>query len=302
MTQSKEPQNEKLINDLYEKLNWYTFEASNEQFDAKEVDAIVQLLDVLEPMKEDPGYPSDPAAARERFYKRYGLEAERAEQNGSAEKTGITAEDGTDRETAEGKPKKRKKKKMFVRFAAGLVACLVLMLSVNVGSYALKKKSFFEVVLEEVERTKIIVTGNEDPLEEGNETAIEFSSWKEAENYLAIELLQPEYLPKGYEVDEIALIKSGTRTVLLARYYNILSNKSIQIKIDIFKGDYSERTLVNDSNWKRLKDINDIFNSKYYISEEYKSIRAIFTKDKNMYIVLCQESVEELKKITESMK
>ena len=34
MTQSKELQNEKLINDLYEKLHWYTFEASDEQFDA----------------------------------------------------------------------------------------------------------------------------------------------------------------------------------------------------------------------------------------------------------------------------
>ena len=29
MTQSKELQNEKLINDLYEKLHWYTFEASD---------------------------------------------------------------------------------------------------------------------------------------------------------------------------------------------------------------------------------------------------------------------------------
>ncbi|MFR6331414.1 MAG: hypothetical protein ACLUOI_23170 [Eisenbergiella sp.] len=63
MTQSKELQNEKLINDLYEKLHWYTFEASDEQFDAEEVDAIVQLLDVLEPMKEDPRFPFDPAAA-----------------------------------------------------------------------------------------------------------------------------------------------------------------------------------------------------------------------------------------------
>ncbi len=80
MTQSKELQNEKLINDLYEKLHWYTFEASDEQFDAEEVDAIVQLLDVLEPMKEDPRYPSDPAAARERFDRRFGVEEDGAER------------------------------------------------------------------------------------------------------------------------------------------------------------------------------------------------------------------------------
>ena len=78
MTQSKELQNEKLINDLYEKLHWYTFEASDEQFDAEEVDAIVQLLDVLEPMKEDPRFPSDPAAARERFNRRFGVEEDGA--------------------------------------------------------------------------------------------------------------------------------------------------------------------------------------------------------------------------------
>lgn len=302
MTQSKEPQNEKLINDLYEKLNWYTFEASNEQFDAKEVDAIVQLLDVLEPMKEDPVYPSDPAAARERFYKRYGLEAERAEQNGSAEKTGITAEDGTDRETAEGKPKKRKKKKMFVHFAAGLVACLVLMLSVNVGSYALKKKSFFEVVLEEVERTKIIVTGNEDPLEEGNESVIEFSEWEEVENYLNMNLLEPEYLPPNYEIDEITLRESGSRTIVLARYINKLSDRNLHVEVDYFEGDYSKRALVNDNKWKKIEDIHDNFNSLYYESNKYNCIKAMFTDDKKIYIILCQETIDELKKVTESMK
>ncbi len=292
MTQSKEPRNEKLINDLYEKLNWYTFEASDEQFDEKEVDAIVQLLDVLEPMKEDPRYPSDPAAARDRFYKRFGLEEEMSGLRDS----------GCENMETEPAEQKGKKKKVFVRFVAGLAACLVLMLSVNVGCYALKEKSFFEVVLDEVERTKIIVTGNEDMLVEESETVIEFSSWIEAENYLAMNLLEPEYLPQSYQIDEIALIKSGSRMILLARYYNILSNKSIQIKIDIFKGEYSERTLVNDSNWKRIKGINDIYNSKYYISDKYKSVRAIFTNNKNMYIVLCQEPVAELKKITESMK
>ena len=130
MTQSKELQNEKLINDLYEKLHWYTFEASDEQFDAEEVDAIVQLLDVLEPMKEDPRYPSDPAAARERFDRRFGVEED------AAGEVDIESEAGADGVNA-GRKKGWKRKKFLIRLGFGVAACIVLMLSVNVGSLSL---------------------------------------------------------------------------------------------------------------------------------------------------------------------
>ena len=72
MTQGKGKRDEKLIEELYEKLYWYTYEASEEEFDDKEVDAIVRLLDVLDPKEDDPKFPSDPEAAFERFKSRYG--------------------------------------------------------------------------------------------------------------------------------------------------------------------------------------------------------------------------------------
>lgn len=46
----KSPQDEKLIKDLYEKLNWFTFQAGDEEFDEKQVRAILQLLDTLDPI------------------------------------------------------------------------------------------------------------------------------------------------------------------------------------------------------------------------------------------------------------
>ena len=46
----KSPQDEKLIKDLYEKLNWFTFQAEDEEFDEKQVRAILQLLDTLDPI------------------------------------------------------------------------------------------------------------------------------------------------------------------------------------------------------------------------------------------------------------
>lgn len=294
MTQSKELQNEKLINDLYEKLHWYTFEASDEQFDAEEVDAIVQLLDVLEPMKEDPRFPSDTAAARERFNRRFGVE-----EDGAGE-VDIVSEAGADGVKA-GRKRGWKRKKFLIRLGVGVAACIVLMLSVNVGSYALKQKSFLEIVQDGIGRTKVTVTGNEDALMAENEIIAEFSSWDDVEGYLDTALLKPQYLPQDYAIEKITLSKSGARKVLFALYNNKLSSKNIQIKVDIFDGEYSKRAIMNDSNWVLLDNEKDIFNSKYYTSEEYKSVRAIFTKDNKQYILLCQESIEELKKITESM-
>ena len=310
MTQSKELQNEKLINDLYEKLHWYTFEASDEQFDAEEVDAIVQLLDVLEPMKEDPRYPSDPAAARERFNRRFGVEEDRAERliEGVADVEGDESVKISNSMSVAGIgsgkagiKKVWKRKNVFVRVGVGVAACLVLMLSVNVGSYALKKKSFFEVVYDEIGRTKLTVTGNEETLED-DEVIMEFSTWTEVENYLSMDLLEPEYLPPNYIIKKITLRDCGSRTILLVRYENSLSDNVLQIEVDFYEGDYSERTLVNDANWTLLQDIHDELNSQYFENNKYKSVKVIFTKDKNVYILLCQESVEELKKITESMK
>ncbi len=46
----KSPQDEKLVKDLYEKLNWFTFQAGDEEFDEKQVRAILQLLDTLDPI------------------------------------------------------------------------------------------------------------------------------------------------------------------------------------------------------------------------------------------------------------
>ena len=78
MAENKEPRDEKLIEELYERLWWYTYEASEEEFDEKEVDAITRLLDVLEPVHDDRAYEPGADAALKRFWERYGEEEENA--------------------------------------------------------------------------------------------------------------------------------------------------------------------------------------------------------------------------------
>ena len=75
---------------------------------------------------------------------------------------------------------------------------MVLLISVNVGSYALRKKSFFEIVREEMGRTEITVTGNTEEFETNSDDALECSSWEEVKKIVGEDILEPTYIQEGY--------------------------------------------------------------------------------------------------------
>lgn len=100
MAKNNGSKDDKLIQSLYEKLNWFTYEATDEEFDSDQVQAIVKLLDTLDPLPleeaEDRSAPKlagaqkragagkvDVDAAFERFKKKYNItEEELARKNG----------------------------------------------------------------------------------------------------------------------------------------------------------------------------------------------------------------------------
>lgn len=326
MTQGKGKRDEKLIEELYEKLYWYTYEASEEEFDDKEVDAIVRLLDVLDPKEDDPKFPSDPEAAFERFKSRYGLEEEFAEADAEAEEAAsgssmgmaaaadadvnaeaaggseevaavrfggtdsivLDVEPGADSEPdngdvmesrENGKKNGVKWRRRLVRIATGAAACLVLMLSVNFGSYALKKKSFFEVVRDEVGRTKVTVTGNVDGIDENEANAVIYDSWEEVESILNAKFLKPTYLPDDYVLDFISINDMDYRKIVLARYN--AGEKNIRIKIDLYSDNYSNNTILYDDSWQLVKEDNNDRKIRYYTKDD--QVGAFFTDDKAIY-------------------
>lgn len=80
----KDPRNEKLIEELYERLDWHTFLAPSDEYNTKEVEAILNLLEELDPWPEAvqkrlEKYGKGPSAgdksdqAFERFKERYKL-------------------------------------------------------------------------------------------------------------------------------------------------------------------------------------------------------------------------------------
>lgn len=344
MTQGKGKRDEKLIEELYEKLYWYTYEASEEEFDDKEVDAIVRLLDVLDPKEDDPKFPSDPEAAFERFKSRYGLEEEFAEADAEAEEAAsgsgmgmaaaadadvnaeaagggeeeaavrfggtdsivLDVEPGADSEPdngdvmesrENGKKNGVKWRRRLVRIATGAAACLVLMLSVNFGSYALKKKSFFEVVRDEVGRTKVTVTGNVDGIDDASGSAVYYSGWNEIESIVGKQLLKPQYMPENFKMENICIDSMESKKAIIARYnYQELY---IRIEIDIYERDYSENILSFDSEWEKVDESND---GKVQYYKKNEQLEAYFLDGQEIYIVNTNVDITELKRIINNFK
>lgn len=341
MTDKKQADNEKLIQELYEKLWWYTYEADEEEYNDREVDAIVQLLEVLEPIGDDPELEPGADAAFERFRARYDLEAapedtedaENAETAADGKKslpemkaeTGKTNEAGAGDavekkaetggktgpekhiETEDGGKVEKKavrrpgRRKRLFRLGGAAVASVVLILSLNVGTYALREKSFFEVVMDSVGAREVIVTGNESGLEqiEENGTAdIECSSWEEVEKIVGEKVLQVDFLPKGYALDEIKIKILHEDKHIIAKYSS--DGRFLIIKIYVYSSDYARYIMEHDEKWTLVKEDTTGKKAQYYMKED--KIEAFFLSGKGVYYILGNEDLETMEKIVDGMK
>lgn len=331
MAENKEPRDEKLIEELYERLWWYTYEASEEEFDEKEVDAITRLLDVLEPVHDDRAYEPGADAALKRFWERYGEEEENAspdtdvsfssetadedgaehrelddgEESGGEDSAGMDSSSDAPMEDAsepEGEAAKAAAKqrsgrrgrwrKRLIRIAIGTAACVVLLISVNVGSYALRKKSFFEIVREEVGRTEITVTGNTEEIEENVDDVVECSTWAEVEEIVGEDVLEPTCLPDGYELKTLTVQKSEAVKIIAGRYEDS-EEHFFRIEIDMYNELYTKDILYYDKDWILLEEDESEYNVQYYSKDGI--IEAFFVDKNNAYYILSNESLENIK-------
>lgn len=317
MANKNSTHDEKLIQELYEKLWWYTHEASEEEFNEKEVDAIVQLLDVLEPIREDKVFEPGVDAAFERFQQRFGLEEEfgssagenRGENEGEAsEETGAAdtdsgADSATDRERMvsgsdsdnteevtgkvihrKGKRKKPDWKKIGIRVGIGVAACLVLMISLEVGTYALRKQSFFEVIRQGDGKTEVFVTGNMDDV---TVKTSNYETWDAIEQEIGYSVENPINIPKNYSLVELSLQESSMFKLVQARY--ISDRKFMNIDVYIYPGNYERGVVQVQEEWV-LIDESDV-KLIYQNLDEY----IIYMFSENMlYYIHTNELIENI--------
>lgn len=337
MAENKEPRDEKLIEELYERLWWYTYEASEEEFDEKEVDAITRLLDVLEPVHDDRAYEPGADAALKRFWERYGEEEENAsldtdesfssetadengaehreldneEKSGGEDSAGMDSssdapmEDASEPEVEAAKAAAKQRsgrrgrwRKRLIRIAIGAAACVVLLISVNVGSYALRKKSFFEIVREEVGRTEITVTGNTEEFEEPADDAVECDSWEQAEELVGENILIPTYIPDEYELKSLAVRKSEARNVIVGRYEN-KEGFFLKIRVIVYREDFKKDMIQYDKDWSEIDENAIKYDEHYYECDDV--VEAFFVVDKCAYYIWGNVNVKNLKEVVNGM-
>lgn len=324
MAENKEPRDEKLIEELYERLWWYTYEASEEEFDEKEVDAITRLLDVLEPVHDDQAYEPGADAALKRFWERYGEEEENASvssetdtsasgksdaEEDDAEHRELHAEEMPAAETSAAETAKTVKtsakpgrgskwRKRLIRIAIGTAACVVLLVSVNVGSYALRKKSFFEIVREEVGRTEITVTGNTEGVEENIDDGIECSSWEEAEKMVGEDILEPTYIPEGYELKSLIVQDIDSIIVIVSRYED-RNGYYLRIRVNVYREEFKKDMIQYDKDWNTLDEEKSENNIQSYTKDNI--YETFFSEGKCIYYIVSNESKNILEKVVAGM-
>ena len=182
----KKQDNESLIQEIQKRLDWYTMEASDEEFDADEVQNLLKLLDGLTPEEEKDRLSSDEVV--DNFWK-YCAEREEEER--------ILAEaDETE------KKKEHKVLHYFQKHRAVVVAAAVLIVIMLGGSWqmavnAVKHGGFFWWMDKNEEGTTMITSP---------ETHVRDSIKKVKENYYSIEnvpQIYKKYVDIPYEIMQL---------------------------------------------------------------------------------------------------
>lgn len=182
----KKQDNESLIQEIQKRLDWYTMEASDEEFDADEVQNLLKLLDGLTPEEEKDRLSSDEVV--DNFWK-YCAEREEEER--------ILAEaDETE------KKKEHKVLHYFQKHRAVVVAAAVLIVIMLGGSWQMavnaeKHGGFFWWMDKNEEGTTMITSP---------ETHVRDSIKKVKENYYSIEnvpQIYKKYVDIPYEIMQL---------------------------------------------------------------------------------------------------
>ena len=196
--------NKNLIEELERRLCWYRDEATGEEFDVEEVDAICTMLQKLSPEEE-------PHQSKEEVYRNI-MELVREEER-----------DSCDRDAGDDRKKRIPFRKRGCRAAVIFIAVFgAALLSLNMVTYARGDKSLFRMILERVGVVEIV---KEDSLEEvgadNNEQIKSFyDSWAELDNEVKSKIAVPGYIPDGYSLYGIKYWDFSNRKNIQADYYN----------------------------------------------------------------------------------
>lgn len=295
-----------LIAELERRLYWYREEASEEEFDAEEVDAICVMLQKLSPLE---GPRMSKEEVRRNIIKRIeeedglegagdvpeGLDSDRAD---SAEKT-----DGKDE-----KPEKKGGKKRHLFRKSGYRAAILFvavfgaaLLSLNMVTYAREDKSLFTMIMERVGLVEVVKGEIEEDgiVSSDDEIKTFLNSWSELDEEIKSKIVVPEYIPNGYELYGINYYSLINRKRVKADYYD-RENKHLLISITLWEksSDQYREMAMDEETYILLSEYSNENTLYYSYEDEYI---CMVSMENGFYRISGNIALEEMIKIREGL-
>lgn len=284
-------QNKILIEGLEKRLLWYREEASADEFDADEVDAICTMLLKLSP-------EGKPRKTKEEAYQNIlqqidlegenseGKEAEKADGKRTDDEK-AAAEERVEKSAGDGSGKGQRffVGKRGLRAAVIFLAAAGVLASLNMVSYARENKSLFTMILERVGWLEIEkeATVEDTDFDVARSVKKFYDSWAELDLEIKEKIKVPGYIPEGYYLYGIKHWNIDDREILKAEYYD-QGNGHLLIEITLRKDhEYHYReTLMDEQICTLLSEYSD--ENRFYYEYEDEYICIVFAGDSSYRI------------------
>lgn len=250
-----------LIEELERRLLWYREEASEEEFDVEEVDAICTMLSKLSPENR-------PRRTKEETYqnilRQVRLEEELSEGKNAEKSGGKRAEGGKKSASFAGG--------LGLRAATILLVAAGALASLNMVGCAKENISLFTMILErvgwlEIEKAPETEGGM---LDAGWASGEFYDSWAELDYDIKKWIAAPGYIPKGYGLYGIKHWRSNNREILQADYYDQGSGH-IMFEITLWENgsEHYRENAMDEQECTLLAEYSDEDTLYYAYEDEY---------------------------------
>lgn len=295
---------EELIKQLENRLNRLTGQPA-EEMNVEEIENILNLLDTLKPLPG--GKAFNPEEAFERLERDYldnpekleqaSEEADRAELKAALREKAVDAADSAERKTDSGKHRRFRVLKNI-----GIAAAIMILVfsGLNLATYATARKGLFDLIINRKNTMSNMYVGEGDM---GMDYEVHdkevYTSWDEVPDEAKEGILLPGYLPEGMEVEEIQVM--GTEPIRLEAKYIVPENPTIYIKLSIKQFNEVKIKVEITNPQARYCGSERINGMECYLYSMEKERIYVFTNGENLYYLYGTVSIEEMRKIIDSL-
>lgn len=290
--------NKRLIEELEKRLLWYREEASADEFDADEVDAICTMLLKLSP-------ESGPRRTKEEAYQNI-LRQIALEENSEGEKTAAdesveTSAGNVDMEESAGHGSGKRRHfftgKRVLRAAIVFLAAVGIFASLNMATYARENKSLFTIILERVGWLQI----EKEPEVESSVAKIDniektfYDSWGDLDREVKERLTVPAYIPEGYSLYGVKCWNGEFEKIIQSDYYD-QGNGHLLFEITLREdnADHYRETVMDETIYTLLSEYSDKNTFYYEYEDEYICLAF---GEKSFYRISGNISLDEMRRI-----